>query len=91
VNSSGDNWEDALAGLEAMKATERAEVLRQAVTKFGPDGPSLKQKIRREQLAPLAQKDDELFEDLNKRYFDCSPALEAFTTRFVIEHAKDFH
>ncbi len=90
LNSSGENWKEALAGLEAMKTAERAEILREAVTKFGTGGPALDTKKRREQLAALGRKDDKLFEDLNERYFACSPVLEAFTTRYVIDHAQDF-
>ncbi|RYD63252.1 MAG: DUF4375 domain-containing protein, partial [Verrucomicrobiaceae bacterium] len=40
VNSSGDEWRDALEGLKAMNATTRAEILEEAAAKFGKNGPS---------------------------------------------------
>ncbi len=89
-NSSGDHWRDALAGLEAMGFSERLKVLREAVSKFGKDGPSQDRERRQEELAKLARKNDALFDALDDRYYKCKEVIEVLTMRYVLKHADAF-
>ncbi|HZJ14497.1 MAG TPA: DUF4375 domain-containing protein [Chthoniobacteraceae bacterium] len=90
VNSSGDYWRDALAGLEAMGFKERAAILRDAVGKFGKTAPSTDRRIRQEQVAKLARKDGALFGALDDRYYKCAEIVEVLATRYVITNAEAF-
>lgn len=90
VNSSGDQWKQALAGLEAMGCTERAAILREAVRTFGASGPSIDRKARQEELSKLARKDDELFDALDSRYYESKEIIDVFATRYVIANADSF-
>jgi len=87
-NSSGDHWRDALAGLEAMGSTERLAVLREALSRFGKDGPS--QDRAQEELAKLARKNDALFDVLDDRYYKSKEVIEALTKRYVLKNSDAF-
>lgn len=89
-NSSGDHWRDALAGLAAMGFSERHTVLREAVSKFGKDGPSQDRERRQEELAKLARKNDALFDALDDRYYKSKEVIEVLTQRHVLQNAGAF-
>jgi hypothetical protein len=88
VNSSGDHWPDALAGLEAMGAKRRAAMLRDAVKSFGKVGPSQNTRKRRKQLAELEREDAVEFSDSD--YYGCAEIFGVFTARYVIRNAEAF-
>lgn len=90
VNSSGDHWRDALAGLEAMGSKERLGVLREAISLFGPDGPSGDRDNRQEQLSKLYKKNDSIFEALETRYYNSAEVVEVLATRFVLANPDSF-
>jgi hypothetical protein len=90
INSSGDEWQKALAGLEAMGFTGRLAIFREAIGKFGGTGPSTVRANRQDQLAKLARKDDTLFDALDERYYQSTEVIEAITARYVITHAEAF-
>lgn len=89
-NSSGDHWRDALAGLEAMGFNERLAVLREAVSRFGKDGPSQDRERRQEELAKLARKNDALFDPLDDRYYSSKEVIEVHAKRFVLKNSEEF-
>ena len=89
-NSSGDYWRDALAGLEAMGFEERLAVLRQAIAKFGSDGPSPDRKRRQEQLAKLERKNDALFDALDDRYYKSKEVIDVLAKRYVLKNPDAF-
>ncbi len=89
-NSSGDHWQDALAGLEVMGFSERLVVLREAVAKFGKDGPSQDRERRQEQLAKLARKNDALFDTLDDRYYKSKEVIDVLSKRYVLKNADAF-
>lgn len=90
VNSSGDNWRDALAGLEAMGSTDRLAVVREAISLFGSDGPSESRDKRQDQLSKLYKKNNSIFEALESRYYDSDEVVEVLATRFVLSHPASF-
>jgi hypothetical protein len=90
VNSSGDHWRDALAGLEAMGSKERVGVLREAISLFGLDGPSEDRDNRLEQLSKLFKKNDSIFDSLETLYYDSSEVIEVLATRFVLANHDSF-
>jgi len=89
-NYSGDTWRDALAGLEAMGMKKRAAILREAVGKFGRNEPSENNDLRRDQLAKISRKDDELFDTLDSRYYDCDEEIGVATCKYAIANAAAF-
>jgi HEAT repeat protein len=89
-NSSGDNWADALAGLEAMGFNERLAVLREAVGKFGKGGPSQERERRQEQLAKLERKSDALFDALGDRYYKSGEVVDVLARKYVLKNAEAF-
>ncbi|MCP5532695.1 MAG: DUF4375 domain-containing protein [Akkermansiaceae bacterium] len=90
VNSSGDNWRDALAGLEAMGSTDRLGVVKEAISLFGSDGPSENRDKRQDQLSKLYKKNDSIFDSLESRYYDSDEVVEVLATRFVLANPDSF-
>jgi len=90
VNSDGNDWRDALAGLDAMGCKERAAILREALGKFGSDGPATERETRQQQLARHARANDALFDSLDTRYYECTEVVEVVATRYVIRNAEAF-
>ena len=89
-NSSGDYWREALGGLEAMGAGERAAILKEAVAKFRAEAPSQNREHRQDQLAKLARKDDALFDALESRYYASKEVIDVLMTKYVIKNAPAF-
>ncbi len=89
-NSSGDYWREALAGLEAMGASERATILKEAAAKFDAEAPSKNRDQRQNQLAKLARKDDALFDALDSRYYASKEVIDVVMTKYVIKNAQAF-
>jgi hypothetical protein len=90
LNSSGDQWPQALAGLDAMELKERALIFREAIAKFGDKGPSTNRDARQEELARLIRNNEEAFEDQDKRYYAAKEVIEVAKTRYVIQDADLF-
>jgi hypothetical protein len=89
-NSSGDEWKMALAGLEAMGSKERLTILREAVAKFGPAGPSEDRRRRMTQLSKLENANDNCFDELNTRYYKCKENVDVLATNFVLKNPAAF-
>lgn len=89
-NSSGDDWRDALAGLEAMESKERLAILREALAKFGPAGPSGDRDKRMAQLAKIASAEEKLFDQLNSRYYESTEIIDVLTMRYVLKNPEAF-
>ncbi|NRA26186.1 MAG: DUF4375 domain-containing protein [Opitutales bacterium] len=90
LNSSADNWRDALAGLEAMGSKDRLAVVREAISLFGSDGPSENRDKRQDQLSKLYRKNDSIFDALESRYYDSDEVVEVLATRFVLANPNRF-
>jgi hypothetical protein len=89
-NSSGDEWQAALAGLEAMESKERLAILREAIEKFGPTGPSTDRRERMVQLSKLARGDEAVFDGLDSRYYKSSEVVAVLATRYVLKYREAF-
>lgn len=89
-NSGGNEWRTALAGLEAMGSKERLAVLKEAVAKFGPDGPSENRDRRMNQQAKLAKKDDDVFKQLDNRYYNSTEVVDVLIMRYVLKNPEAF-
>lgn len=90
LNSSGDQWRDALEGLKAMKDDKRAAILEKAAAKFGQAGPSTERGKRMDQLSELIRKDEASFEGLNDEYYDIEPPVEVMLNRYVLANPDAF-
>ncbi len=88
--SDADQWKEALAGFQAMGFKERTAILREAIAKFGRQGPPVDSKARQRLLDSLAEKDAGLFEELGERYYKSSEIIEVFAARYVIKNADAF-
>ena len=90
VNSSGDNWQDALAGFQAMGLKEHSAVLNEAIAKFGSSKPSADRSRRQEQLSKIYKRDDSVFDELDTRFYGITEEVEVAATRFVLESPAMF-
>ena len=90
VNSSGDDWQEALAGFEAMGCKERSNILAEAVRMFGGDGPSPNCRIRQEQLSTLCRRNATVFDALDSRYYKVTELVAVHAARYVLAHADGF-
>src|SRR5690606_36620804 len=66
VNSYADAWPDAVAGYESIGAEKKLALLRLAIEQFGNDGPSTNRRRRQNELARLARRRDDPFDDLDQ-------------------------
>jgi hypothetical protein len=89
-NSSGDEWRTALAGLEEIGSKERLEILREAVKKFRATPPSTNREKRMLQLSELAKENDNVFDDLDRRYYKSSEVIGVMTMRYVLKKPEAF-
>ena len=89
-NPSGDDWREAMAGLEALGFTARLAILREAVQRFGADAPSGDRDMRQEQLSWLVRKNEKIFRDLDDTYFQCTENVQVFSARYAVAHAEEF-
>ncbi|ADG68569.1 PBS lyase HEAT domain protein repeat-containing protein [Planctopirus limnophila DSM 3776] len=90
VNSSGDHWKSALAGLKAIGAEKRALILQEATKLFGTAGPAVDNDTRHRQLAAFTSKKDQVVDGLDTRYYECSENVEALLALYAIKHKEHF-
>jgi Domain of unknown function (DUF4375)/HEAT repeats len=89
-NSPGAHWKNALEGLAAIGAIDRAKILNEAQAVFGTAGPSTDNVTRRDELAALSSKDDETLDALDSRYYACKESIETLLAKYVIKHKDHF-
>ena len=90
VNSTGDQWPIALAGLKAICATERASILQEATGLFGAQGPSQQNEKRHRQLSKFSEWQDSELDKLNSRYHASKENVEALLSLYAIDNAEAF-
>jgi len=90
VNSSGDQWPMAIAGLRAIGARQDLELSQKAIEFFGPDGPSTDRNARHMQLAKVVKDDDEVFSPLESEFYEDKEDREVLLMRYIVEHEADF-
>ena len=90
VNSSGEHWPDALAGLEAIGATNEVGLVQRAVGLFGPDKPSVDGQQRHQQLARVIKRNDKVLDPIDQDFYKEADDREVLLLRYIIAHAADF-
>lgn len=90
VNGSGDNWRDAVDGLVAIGATADKDLFDQALKLFGPDLPSEDQDLRHEQVAEIANQDEDLFSVVEGPFYEDKNDREVLLLNYMLNHADDF-
>lgn len=90
VNSSGDNHATALAGLRAIGATKRAEILSQALQLFGGSGPSVDNGTRHQQLASFTKSQDSKLDSLDSHYYKCDEKIDVLLSSYAVANKEHF-
>lgn len=90
-NSSGDDWKLALRGLKELGLDQRAGCLRAALNWFGESGPSPVRKQRSKQLSALISRQEDVFEEIDSRYYQLNENVDKALQVYAAQHAKDFH
>ena len=90
VNSSGYFWKEALSGLHAIGAPQRAQILEEAVRLFGVTGPAQEDDTRHSQLARFSPEHDKVLDELDQRYYACTENVDVLLALYAIEHRDDF-
>jgi hypothetical protein len=90
LNSSGNQWKDAQAGLEAMGFKERLAIFKEAISLFGEAGPPEGRRARHDALSKAYKKKEAVFEKLDSSYYKCTEQVEVFAGRFVLENPDSF-
>lgn len=91
-NSSADDMDDALAGLERVGATEMFAVASEARARFGPEGPPRDRAARQRRLSALspADTDTSLFDDLDGRLDDTDEDVRMLADLYCVAHPEEF-
>lgn len=90
VNSSGDRWPTAKAGLEAIGADIDAIAFEKALSRFPNSQPSILRFERHAQTAEIASDSDAPFAAEEKLFYEDSRHREVLLNRYIIRHAEDF-
>ena len=69
-NSSGDLAAHAASALRTIGAVRMASIVEAASGRFGPAGPSGDRAVRQGQLRRLVGASDDLFEDLDRKFYE---------------------
>jgi hypothetical protein len=75
----------ALSGLQAIGASERHALMKEAIAPFGAKGPSEDREERMDQLAKI-----DLPPDLDSRYYACKESVDLLLRLYVIHNAEAF-
>lgn len=90
VNSSGEHWKEAIAGLKAIGAPSRAAILQEAGALFGPEGPAVDSNTRLRQLNAMTQQQEESLSALESRYDPNAENIEILLSLFATSHREHF-
>ena len=90
VNSSGDYYKVAMAGLNAIGATKREKILSQSVELFGGNGPSTENDTRHEQLAAFSKSQDSKLDSLDSQYYKCDENIDVLLSAYALANKKHF-
>jgi hypothetical protein len=89
-NPFGNHARDALKALEELGATATADLLREAMSRFGKQGPSPDRDLRHEELSQVATKRDHPFSELDSTFFKNDDKLDVLLAGFAAQHAEHF-
>lgn len=89
-NPLGDRAADALAGLQAIKASRTADILKRAMGLFGPAGPSADYEKRQDQLAAFSEEQDATLRQLDSQFYEKPDDLDVLMSLYAAEHPEHF-
>ena len=89
-NSSGDYWNAALRGLDAIGARSDEALFKQALQVFGTEEPSADRRIRNQQIAKAANRLEHPFDEIESTFYEDKEDREVLLLLYMIEHASDF-
>ena len=88
-NGSGDHWQEALMGLEAIGASKRHEAMAGTVEMFGQSGPSSVRDTRNSQLAKIVRKKEDPFTKQDTAWYQTKDEpLERLMFRYNLANIK---
>ncbi|HEX2473603.1 MAG TPA: DMP19 family protein, partial [Lacipirellulaceae bacterium] len=90
VNSSGDFYPLAIAGLKAIKAPKRARILSEALALFGDVGPSQDNDRRHDELASFTEAQDRILSKLDDRYYACDEDIDVLLALYALDNKEHF-
>lgn len=90
VNPTGENWKEAIAGLKAIGAENRAAILLDATAVFGPAGPAVDTEARRKQLRAFTKQQEDFTSALDGRYYNCEGNIESLLSQYAISNREHF-
>lgn len=82
-NDAGDQAFFAADALEEIGARSMAAIVREANQKFGVDGPARDRTRRQEQLKRLTASEEDLFDPLDRRFYDYPDDIASLLTAFL--------
>lgn len=90
INTSGDYWRDAEAGLDAVGATSDKHIFKESLKLFGSDIPSVDRQARHQQVAAIAEKEDRPFEEMESEFYKDKADREVLLLQYMLKHMEDF-
>ena len=80
----------ALAGLRAIGATKRAEILSQALQLFGDSGPSVDNATRHQKLASFTKSQESKLDSLDSQYYKCDENIDVLLSSYAVANKEHF-
>ncbi|MEZ6044695.1 MAG: DMP19 family protein [Planctomycetaceae bacterium] len=90
VNSSGDEWKVAHAGLRAVGAPDHLTIFRKALALFGKSGPAEENDTRHQQIARFSKTQDEMLSKLDSQYYACEENMDVLLSLFAVKNKSHF-
>ncbi len=90
VNSSGDQWDFARAGLQAIGAKIDVKLLDAALSMFRNGSPSTNNDKRHKQLARVCQRDDHAFAMIESKFWKDADDRVVLVYRYILANAECF-
>lgn len=87
-NSSGNDWQAALHGLELLGDAEGTAILKAALAAFGPGGPPT-ERADRQRFEALVAANSSRFDDLDRRWYLHEDALGGLFTTWLSANLDD--
>ena len=89
-NSSGDFAHETIKSLKLIKADKTAEILEKAIEQFPEKLVSKDRNIRQHILEQMTEIENEIFEELDQKFFKYEDDLNALNIEFVKQNKNKF-
>lgn len=90
LNSSGDFAHETIKSLKLIKADKTAEILEKAIEQFPEKLVSKDRIIRQDILEQMTEIENEIFEELDQKFFKYEDDLNALNIEFVKQNKDKF-